>query len=88
VATPLFFLDPRYSIDVREEGVYRYAGGPDLSRQVREWAVGYGENPRLRIAFCGLADEYKMPRSWSALPWSNAGGATKTPPTIMPGASA
>ena len=68
-------LDPPYSTDVREKGAYRYDGGPGLSRKVRDWAVAHGENPRLRIAFCGLADEHKMPSSWSVLPWSNAGGA-------------
>ncbi len=69
------FLDPPYSTEVRQSGQYRHDGGPDLSRQVREWAVEHGDNPRLRIAFCGLVDEHEMPRTWSILPWTNAGGA-------------
>jgi DNA adenine methylase len=72
--TTAILLDPPYSTDVRWGGMYGYDGGPDLSRQVREWAVAHGENPRLRIAFCGLADEHKMPRSWHEHGWSNAGG--------------
>jgi hypothetical protein len=73
--TTAIMLDPPYSTDVRWGGIYGYDGGPHLSRQVREWAVAHGECPRLRIAFCGLADEHDMPRSWNVLPWSNAGGA-------------
>jgi hypothetical protein len=68
-------LDPPYSTDVRWSGMYGYDGGPHLSRQVREWAVAHGEDPRLRIAFCGLADEHKMPRSWHEHRWTSAGGA-------------
>jgi DNA adenine methylase len=68
-------LDPPYSTKVRKSGLYRHDGGPDLSRRVREWAILHGENPRLRLAFCGLADEHPMPTAWGVLPWSNAGGA-------------
>ena len=69
------FLDPPYSTDVRKSGTYRHDGGTDLSRKVRDWAVAHGDDPRLRIAFCGLADEHEMPRTWSLLPWTNTGGA-------------
>jgi hypothetical protein len=69
------FLDPPYSTEVRKSGTYRHDGGPDLSRTVKEWAGTHGDDPRLRVAFCGLADEHEMPKAWKVLPWTNAGGA-------------
>ena len=74
-ATVAVFLDPPYSTEVRKEGPYKHDGGPDLSRMVCDWAAQHGDDPRLRIAFCGLADEHKMPETWHEHAWTSAGGA-------------
>jgi DNA adenine methylase len=45
-----------------------------LSEQVREWAIDHGENPKMRIALCGLEGEHEMPDTWSCVPWKAQGG--------------
>jgi hypothetical protein len=45
-----------------------------LAHEVREWAVQSGDNPRFRIALCGLEDSYRMPASWSCIAWKRRGG--------------
>lgn len=67
------FLDPPYSHDVRDPGLYAddVAG---LSDQVREWALAHGDDPDLRIALCGYDGEHEMPSSWTEYAWKAARG--------------
>jgi hypothetical protein len=47
---------------------------------VREWCIANGDNPRLRIALCGYADEHDdlMPATWQRLRWRARGGMANT----------
>jgi DNA adenine methylase len=69
-------LDPPYAQERRQARLY--ATEDDCAVAVRAWAVAHGENPKLRIAFCGLAGEHVMPDSWSAYRWQARGGLQNT----------
>ena len=62
------FLDPPYA-----EGAMEYSiGGNDdagLTAAVRAWCIENGDNPLLRIAYCGY-EGAPMPDGWRALRWS------------------
>lgn len=65
------FLDPPYDHDLRS---ICYSHDNNVSGAVREWALANGDNPKLRIALCGYADEHDMPRTWECVPWQAGGG--------------
>lgn len=65
-------LDPPYSHDEREVGVY--AEDHDVGAEVRAWAIENGGNPELRIALCGYEGEHDMPAEWSVHAWKAHGG--------------
>jgi hypothetical protein len=58
-------LDAPYLGEVRAADLYRVEDY-SISNSVREWAVAHGNDPRMRIALCGYADEHegKIPASW------------------------
>lgn len=45
-----------------------------MSERVREWAIDHGENPKMRIALCGLEGEHEMPPGWTRVAWKAQGG--------------
>ena len=69
------FLDPPYQQDLR---AICYNEDHDISAEVRAWCLEHGDNPKLRIALCGYADEHKLPSSWECVPWKAAGGYSRT----------
>jgi DNA adenine methylase len=71
IGTTAVFLDPPYSAE--RDDVYS-EDSMFLSHEVAEWAVGHGDNPRLRIALCGYEGEHSMPSSWVCIPWKANGG--------------
>jgi hypothetical protein len=66
------FLDPPYSHDLRDNTLY--GREDDCAADVRAWAIENGNNPLLRIALCGYADEHAMPDSWECYRWKTSGG--------------
>ena len=50
---------------------YSSGGNADASitQAVRKWCIENGDNPQLRIAFCGY-EPLTMPNGWRALRWS------------------
>lgn len=67
------FLDPPYSREIRTNELY--AVESDVSIQVKEWAISSGDNPLLRIAICGYAEEFAdMPSEWTCFRWKAPGG--------------
>lgn len=68
------FLDPPYSAAAnRDPSIYAH-DDPGVAKQVAAWALAHGDNPKLRIAFCGYEGEHKFPKRWSCVPWKANGG--------------
>ena len=44
-------------------------GDSGLTNEVRAWCVENGDNPQLRLAFCGY-EPLAMPSGWTALRWT------------------
>ena len=66
------FLDPPYSAD-RNDTLYA-SDDMEVAHYVRQWAIENGDNPLLRIALCGYADEHAMPANWREIAWKARGG--------------
>jgi hypothetical protein len=67
------FLDPPYDVSRRAQNLYN-ADAHGLAAEVRAWALERGEDPRFRIALCGLEGEHPMPANWERLAWRGWGG--------------
>ena len=68
------FFDPPYADEAeRYDNIYSSDDG-NVANAVRVWAIEHGDDPRLRIALCGYADEHEMPDSWECLHWKASGG--------------
>lgn len=66
------FLDPPYSHDERSDTLYAHEMKTAVA--VREWAVQWGDDPRMRIVLCGYDGEHALPSSWREVPWHARGG--------------
>jgi hypothetical protein len=69
-------LDPPYSAEAdRGDGLYGI-DDDSIAHDVRAWAIANGDNPLLRIALCGYADEHdhEILDSWERVTWKTAGG--------------
>jgi len=70
-------LDPPYS-----EGRFAYAGLGDgdttesdaIAQSVAQWAIEHGDDPTLRIAYCGLEGTVSFSDSWEVVEWHPTGG--------------
>jgi hypothetical protein len=65
------YLDPPYSFDNRTK-VYKEK--TDIYRDVCDWAVANGNNPRMRVVVCGYSDDYAFPDDWQKVNWNTGGG--------------
>lgn len=66
------FLDPPYQ-DGRSQ-TYAH-DDTEVIFQVQDWAIKHGNNPMLRIAFCGYEDERLVfPSNWEVFSWVARGG--------------
>lgn len=65
-------LDPPYAAGDRYM-VYAH-DSMFLHHEVQEWAIRHGDNPRFRIALCGLEGDYEMPAGWTCVAWKRRGG--------------
>lgn len=65
-------LDPPYSGDERESGLYS-VDSDTVAADVRRWALEWGDDERMRIALCGYEGEHDM-CGWKAVPWKAHGG--------------
>lgn len=71
-------LDPPYSAEAgRHDGIYAVE---DLSvaHDVRDWCIEHGDDPNLRIAFCGYEgeghDQLVSEHGWDVQEWKASGG--------------
>jgi hypothetical protein len=71
-------LDPPYSHAIRDNRLYSIED--DVAAEVRAWAIKNGNNPRLRIALCGLEDEHQMPAAWTEDHWRAPRGYSNKAP--------
>ena len=72
------FMDPPYTEKAgRQAGLY---GKDSLSvgHEVAKWCIDNGDDHRLRIAICGYVGEYEMPKNWTMINWTTAGGMGNT----------
>jgi len=67
------FLDPPYSD--RRDKVYA-KDSRSVYAEVREWCLANGDNPKLRIALCGLRGEHDIleKHGWVAYAWTRNAG--------------
>ena len=65
------FLDPPYLGDVRTADLYT-VDNHDIAHEVRDWAIGKGNDPRFRIVLAGYAGEHqdKMPDNWRMMTYT------------------
>jgi site-specific DNA-adenine methylase len=66
------FLDPPYLVENREDKLYRIE--TDVFKDVCEWAVENADNPKMRIAVCGLEGDYDFSNDWEVYSWQTTGG--------------
>ena len=66
-------LDPPYSGDERQSGLYA-TDSDTVAGEVRQWALEWGDDPRMRIALCGYDGEHDMPTGWTPYAWKASGG--------------
>jgi len=65
------FLDPPYGTGT---SVAYEDGTGDTARDVWQWAVEHGDNPRLRIVVAGYDDGRELPDGWSVVERAEKGG--------------
>jgi len=70
-------LDPPYDAEGAQNDVYGAAYDESVSGAAWRWAVENGDNPLLRIAFCGYGDDRELPPGWVAVPWNARKGYQK-----------
>lgn len=73
--TPIgVFLDPPYPAEAdREMGLYAHDCGK-VAHDAAAWAIQWGEDPRLRIVFCGYEGSHEFPNTWDCVAWKAKGG--------------
>lgn len=65
------FLDPPYVKKGRDKV---YLEDSDIFKDVSQWAIDNGDNPKLRIALCGYEGEHNIPDTWEVVEWKANGG--------------
>jgi hypothetical protein len=74
------FLDPPYSYRLRRENLYD-EDCFKVAVEARRWAVEHGDDPRYRIALCGISGEHEMPEGWSEYEWIRTSGLARNKST-------
>jgi hypothetical protein len=74
------FLDPPYSAEAgRAAAIYARDCG-EVAHRAHDWAVAQGDDPQMRIAFCGYDTEHVFPENWECFEWKATGGyGNRTP---------
>lgn len=68
------FLDPPYAAEARRQSDIYSQDDLQIAHKVREWALEWGQDSRMRIALCGYEGEHVMPANWECVHWKAAGG--------------
>ena len=70
-------LDPPYVLEGRAAGLYQGDTASDeveVAVRARSWAIEHGEDPLLRIVYCGYEDGFEWPPGWTCRAWKARGG--------------
>lgn len=68
------FMDPPYPAEAdRHKDIYS-ADDLEVAHRAHAVALEWGENPKVRVAFCGYAGTHAFPGDWEVVPWKAAGG--------------
>lgn len=77
--TTAILLDPPYSTSSGRSKTKLYRIDDfEVAREAAKWAVEHGNDPLLRIAFCGMVGEHQFPAGWEEYSWINHGGRQGT----------
>jgi len=68
------FLDPPYTDAANRKNNLYARDDTDIGHAVRDWAVEWGHDTRMRIVLCGYEGEYAMPDDWDCVAWKARGG--------------
>jgi DNA adenine methylase len=64
------FLDPPYDFKNRDK-VYRQEN--NVFKEVCEWAVQHGNDPKMRVIVCGYEGSFDFPSDWQVYSWKSNG---------------
>lgn len=70
-------LDPPYILEGRAAGLYHGDNANDeveVAVRARSWAIEHGDDPLLRIVYCGYEDGFEWPPGWTCRAWKARGG--------------
>ncbi|HUW30949.1 MAG TPA: hypothetical protein VM223_05000, partial [Planctomycetota bacterium] len=67
-------LDPPYPHEAKRDRDIYAADDYEVAHQTHNWAVANGDNPKLRIAFCGYEGTHDFPPAWDCMAWKAQGG--------------
>jgi DNA adenine methylase len=71
------FLDPPYSESAGRNPNTYTCESLTVAKDVLRWCLEHGDDPKLRIAFCGYKGEHHLP-GWTAVDWKTKGGLAHT----------
>jgi DNA adenine methylase len=66
------FLDPPYANKDRHDTYVHESY--EVAKEVEEWCLRYGSDPRVRIILAGYEGDYNLPSEWECLAWETSGG--------------
>lgn len=68
------FLDPPYPGEAKRDSTIYSKEDLQVAHKAHEWAVANGNDPMLRIAFCGYEGTHIFPDNWQVVAWESNGG--------------
>ena len=67
-------LDPPYPAEAKRDSTIYAKEDLQVAHRAHEWAVANGNDPLLRIAFCGYEGTHIFPDNWTVIAWESNGG--------------
>jgi hypothetical protein len=67
-------LDPPYPAEAKRDSTIYAKEDLQVSHRAYDWAIANGNDPLLRIAFCGYEGTHKFPDNWQVVAWESNGG--------------
>lgn len=67
-------LDPPYPSEADRDSTIYAEEDLNVAHRAHEWAVKNGNDPLMRIAFCGYEGTHDFPDGWTKVEWESNGG--------------